>query len=84
MPIKFCSEVYFFQASSSLKSLKAQTRDPQLKIPPGGLVLRIFTTEKIHRSQPDLNLLTLDLEAITLPRDHRDLRSRLYYVIVNK
>ena len=27
-----------------LTSLKSQTRDPQLKIPPGGLVLRIFTS----------------------------------------
>ena len=27
--------------------------------------------EKIHRSQPDLNQRTLDLEASTLPRDHR-------------
>ena len=27
-------------------SLKSQTRDPQLKVPPGGLVLRIFTSLK--------------------------------------
>ena len=27
-------------------SLKSQTRDPQLKVRPGGLVLRIFTTLK--------------------------------------
>ena len=27
-------------------SLKSQTRDPQLKVPPGGLVLRIFTSWK--------------------------------------
>ena len=27
-------------------SLKSQTRDPQLKVPPGGLVLRIFTSRK--------------------------------------
>ena len=27
----------------SLTSLKSQTRDPQLKVTPGGLVLRIFT-----------------------------------------
>ena len=43
MPIKFCSEAYFFQALGSLTSLKSQTRDPQLKVPPGGVVLRIFT-----------------------------------------
>ena len=46
MPIKFCSEAYFFQAWGSLPSLKSQTQDPQLKVPPGGLVLRIFTSWK--------------------------------------
>ena len=35
-----------FQAWSYLTSLKFQTRDPHLKIPPGGLVLRIFTSWK--------------------------------------
>ena len=40
-------------------SLKYQTRDPQLKVPPGGLVLRIFTSTKIHRPQSDLNPRTL-------------------------
>ena len=45
---------------------------PQLKVPPGELVLRIFTSWKIHRPQSGLNPRTLDLEASTLPRDHRD------------
>ena len=36
----------FFQARGSLTSLKFQTRDLQLKVPPGGLVLRIFTSWK--------------------------------------
>ena len=36
----------FFQAWGSLTSLKSQTRDPQLKVPPRGLVLRIFTSWK--------------------------------------
>ena len=58
MPIKFCSDAYFFQACGSLTSMKSQTRDPHLKVPPG-------------RPQPDLNPRTLDLEASTLPRDHR-------------
>ena len=35
-----------FQAWGSLMNLKSQTRDPQLKVPNGGLVLRIFTTWK--------------------------------------
>ena len=36
----------FFQAWDSLTSLKSQTRDPQLKVLPGWLVLRIFTSWK--------------------------------------
>ena len=50
-------------------SLKSQTRDPQLKIPPGGLCSGFLHPEKIHRLQPGLNLRTLDLEASALPRD---------------
>ena len=46
MPIKFCSQSYFFQTWGSLMSLKSQTRDPQLKVLPGVLVLRIFTSWK--------------------------------------
>ena len=34
----------FFQVRGSLTSLKSQTRDPQPKIPPWGLGLRIFTS----------------------------------------
>ena len=69
MPIKFCSEAYlgFFN-----EPVKSQTWDPQLKVRPGGLVFRIFLhPEKIHRPQPGLNPRTLDLEASTVPRDHR-------------
>jgi hypothetical protein len=36
----------FFQVRSSLTSLKSQTRYPKLKVPPGWLVLRIFTSWK--------------------------------------
>ena len=36
----------FLQAWGPLTSLKSQTRDLQLKVPPGGLVLRIFTSWK--------------------------------------
>ena len=46
MPIKVCSEASFFLAWGSLTSLKSQTRDPQLEVPPGGLVLRVFTSWK--------------------------------------
>ena len=65
MPIKFCSEAYFFRLEGSLMSLKSQTRDLQLKVPSGGLVLRSFTS--IH----GLNPRTLDLEESTLPRDRQ-------------
>ena len=46
MPIKFCSEACFFQVWGYLTSLKSQTRDPQLKVSPGGLKLRVFTSWK--------------------------------------
>ena len=36
----------FFQVWGSLMSMKYHTRDPQLRVPPGGLVLRIFTLWK--------------------------------------
>ena len=45
MKIKFCWGL-FFQAWDSLTSLKSQTRDPQLKVPLGGLLLRIFMSWK--------------------------------------
>ena len=44
--LNFFLRVLFFQAWGSLTSLKSQSRDPQLKVPPGGLVLRIFTSWK--------------------------------------
>ena len=46
MPINSYSEVYFFEVSGSLTSLKSQTRVPQLKVPPGGLMLRTFLSSK--------------------------------------
>ena len=46
MPIEFCSEAFFSQVWGSLTSLKSYTRDPQLKVPPRRLVLRIFTSWK--------------------------------------
>ena len=39
-------QLNFAQAWGSLTSLKSQTRDPQLKVPPRGLVLRIFMSWK--------------------------------------
>ena len=38
-------------------------------------VLRIFTSWKMHLPHPDLNPRTLDLEASTLPWDHRSLKA---------
>ena len=45
MPIKFYWGL-IFQAWGSLTSLESLTREPQLKVPPGGLVLKIFTSWK--------------------------------------
>ena len=36
----------FFQAWGSLRSLKSQTREPRLKIPPKGLMSRVFMSWK--------------------------------------
>ena len=62
----------FIQAWGSFKSLKSQTRDPQIKVPPEDLCSGFLRPETIHRPQSGLNPRTLDLEARTLPRDHRD------------
>ena len=43
MLIKFCSEAYFFRLEV-LNEPEIQTRDPQLKVLPGELVLRIYTS----------------------------------------
>ena len=61
-----------FQAWGSLTSLKFQTRDHQLKLPPGGLVLRIFTSWKksIYLSRVSTREPWI-FEASTVPRDHR-------------
>ena len=40
------AQMPIFQAWGSLASLKSQTRDPQLKVPPRGSVLRIFMSWK--------------------------------------
>ena len=78
MPNKFCSEAYFFQTWGSLTSLKSLTRDPQLKVPPGGLVLRIFMSWKNPTTSVGFEPANLGSRSSTLPRDHRwppDLRS---------
>ena len=43
-------------------NLKSQTGDPRLKVPPRRVCVQDFYV---------LNPRTLDLEAVTLPRDHR-------------
>ena len=72
MPIKFYSEAYFFRLEIFLTSLKSQTQDPRLKTLQEDLCSGFTRPEKIHRPQPDVNPRTSDLEASTLPRDHRD------------
>ena len=56
-----------FQVWGSLTSLKSQTRDLQLNVPLGGLLL----LKKMHRPQPDFSPQTLDPEASSLTRDYR-------------
>ena len=69
--LNFTQRLIFFQAWGSFTSLKSQTRDPSLKSLPENLCLEFLRPEKVHRPQQDLNPRTLDLEASTLPRDHR-------------
>ena len=74
MPIKFCSEAYFFQAWDSLTSLKSQTWDPGLKSLPEDLCSGFLRPKKSIEQ-------TLDLEASTLPRDHRGGQTPFYTFI---
>ena len=65
MPIKFCSEASF----SGLRFFnEPEISDPHLKVP---CALDFYVLKKINRPQTDLNPRTFDLEAGTLPRDHR-------------
>ena len=68
MPIKFCSEDYFVQDWGSLTSLKSQTRDLRLKVPPGGLVLRFLRPGKNPSITTVFESQSLDLEASKLSR----------------
>ena len=61
----------FFSGLRFFNEPEIQIRDPQLKVPPGGLVLRIFTSWKNPSTLSDLKPWILDLEASTLPQDHR-------------
>ena len=55
----------FFQAWGFLTSLKSQTQDPQLNVPPGVLVLRIFMSWKYLSTSAGWNLQALDLLSLT-------------------
>ena len=50
----------FFQAWGFLASLKSQTWDPEPKVSPGGLVLRIFTSWKNPSTSAGFELANLD------------------------
>ena len=56
MPIKFCSEAYFsgFRFFNEL-----EISDPQLKVPTGGLVLRMFTSRKNPSTSAGFELANL-------------------------
>ena len=61
----------FFQTSGSLTSLKSQTRDPQFKVPPGGLVLRTFTSWKNPSTSAGFEPANLGSCGEHGTRDHR-------------
>ena len=71
LPIKFCSEAYFFRLEVLYRALNLTLGTPSLKSLPEDLYSGFLRSEKLHRPQSGLNPLTLDLEASTLPRDHR-------------
>ena len=73
-----------FQAWSSLTNLKSQTRDPQLKVPPGGLVLNIFTTWKKPSTSDWFEPANLWSRSETVPWDHRDRLFRHFSAIPDK
>ena len=78
MPINF-SQRPIFQAWGSLTSLKSQTRDPDPKVPPGGLVLRIFTSWKNDSTSAGFEPASLESR-----REHiMGLSSGLYYSYFN-
>ena len=54
-----------------------------LKSLPEDLISRFLRPEKIHRPLRGLNPRTLDLEAITLPRDHRGRLTRPILLLNN-
>ena len=58
-------------------SLKSQTRDPQLKVPP--CAQDFYVLKKSIDLSRGLNPRILDLEAITLPQVHR---GRLVVVVI--
>ena len=73
-PLNFAQRPIFL-GLRFVTSLKSQTRDTQLKVPLGGLVLRIFTSWKNPSTSAAFESRTLDLAASTVPQDHR---GRLY------
>ena len=71
MQIKFCPEAYFFRLEVLQRTWYLRLGTLSLKSLPEDLCSGVLRPEKIHRPQLDLNPRTLDLEASTLPRDHR-------------
>ena len=65
MPIKFCSEAYFSGLRFSNEPEISDSGHPE------DFCSGFLRPEKIHRSQPGWNPRILDLEASTLPLEHR-------------
>ena len=71
MPIKVCLEAYFFKLEVLQRALNLRLGNPSLQSTPEDFCSGFLRHENINRPQPDLNPRTLDLEASTLPPDHR-------------
>ena len=68
MPIKVCSETYFFRLEVLYRESEISDSGPAAQSPSRRTCAQDFY---IHRPQSGLNPRTLDPEASTLPRDHR-------------
>ena len=56
MPIKLCSEAYFFRLEVLQRAWNLRLGTPSLKSLPEDLCSGVLYPEKIHRPQPELNL----------------------------
>ena len=73
-----------FFGLSCYMNLTSQTRAPLRKIPPGGVVLKIFSLSKIYRPYPSLNPCTLGSETDTQATELSKATKRWYLCDIMK